>query len=131
VSGSDVWAVASPTSMNGRSRTLAEHWDGTGWSSVPTPNPSGNDWLQSVIRVPGTTTLWAVGSADHPAGVVAITERWNGSAWQVIAPMPPGDENDLEGVAATPGGVWAVGEDFPSSPRCDPVTLTLAERAGG
>jgi hypothetical protein len=131
VSGSDVWAVGSTTAMTGESRTLAEHWDGTSWSVVPTPNPSGNDWLQSIIRVPGTTTLWAVGSAITPTGVIGITERWTGSAWQAIAPVRPSGESNLEGVAAAPGGVWAVGELYPASAGSGPSTLTLAERAGG
>ena len=36
----DVWAVGNSTTIGGGpTRTLAEHWDGTAWTIVPTVNP--------------------------------------------------------------------------------------------
>jgi hypothetical protein len=39
VSASDVWAVGSSPHANGGS-TLVEHWDGSAWTIVPSPNGS-------------------------------------------------------------------------------------------
>lgn len=37
VSGSDVWAVGTFTNGSGNYQALAEHWNGSSWSVVPTP----------------------------------------------------------------------------------------------
>src|SRR5262249_39406321 len=37
VSANDVWAVGSAENPLGTDQLLAEHWDGTVWSIVPTP----------------------------------------------------------------------------------------------
>jgi hypothetical protein len=131
VSPTEVWAVGSATTADGARHTLAERWNGSKWAVAPTPDPSTNDWLQSVVRVPGTGTLWAVGSAITATTNVGIAERWNGSAWQAVTPVQPGDASNLQGVAAAPGAVWAVGESFPTAPGSGPVTRTLAELTSG
>jgi len=62
------WAVGS-TQSNLSEVTLIEHWDGTSWTIVTSPNQgSGANALNAVARVPGTGHLWAVG------------EYFNGSA---------------------------------------------------
>jgi hypothetical protein len=38
VSGSDVWAVGDFLSSQLQDRTLIEHWNGTRWRVVPSPN---------------------------------------------------------------------------------------------
>ena len=131
VSATAVWAVGSTTAVTGSRSTLAELWDGTRWAVVPTPDPSRNDWLQSVVRMPGTDTLWAVGSAITGAATAGIAEQWTGSAWQAVPPVQPGDSSDLQGVAAAPGAVWAVGDVYPTAPGSGPITQTLAELSGG
>jgi hypothetical protein len=131
VSGTEIWAVGSQTTMSGAERTLAERWNGSAWSVVPTPNPTGNDRLESVVRVPGTGTLWAVGAGSNTQGSVAIAERWTGTAWQSVPPAQPSAEVELDGVAATPAGVWAVGDLFPDAPGSGPVARTLAEHTPG
>ena len=131
VSPTEVWAVGSVMAADGARSALAERWNGSKWSVVPTPDPSTNDWLQSVVRVPGTATLWAVGSAVTATTNVGIAERWTGSAWQAVTPVQPGDASNLQGVAAAPGAVWAVGDSFPTAPGSGPVTRTLAELTTG
>ncbi|HEY2788361.1 MAG TPA: hypothetical protein VGI72_02840 [Gaiellales bacterium] len=131
VSATAVWAVGSTTDATGAKHPLAERWDGSRWAVVPTPDPSGNAWLQSVVRVPGTGTLWAVGSAIAGATTVGIAEQWTGSAWQAVPPVQPGDASNLQGVAAAPGTVWAVGDVVPTAPGSGPITQTLAELTGG
>src|SRR5690242_8932503 len=38
-SPTDAWAVGYQYDSNDRQLTIAEHWDGTRWSTVPSPNP--------------------------------------------------------------------------------------------
>jgi hypothetical protein len=131
VSGKELWAVGSSTTMSGAERTLAERWNGSAWSVVPTPNPTANDALRSVIRVPGTATLWAVGSAVNATGSAGVAMRWNGAAWRSVPPAQPSHGVSLGGVAAAPGGIWAVGDVFPDSPGGGPIARTLAEHTPG
>ena len=63
VSAHDVWAVGQTLAPG----TLAEHWGGTAWSVVPTPNPvPGSDRLSAVAAV-STSDVWAVGIVSFPA----------------------------------------------------------------
>lgn len=89
----DIWAVglrtptSSGTGTNGGSvtgavaKTLAEHYDGSAWSVVPTPNPERNSDLLAVSAVPRTRQFWAGGcgptpcSADNEASS-AIILHW-------------------------------------------------------
>ena len=59
VSANNVWAVGF-----GSNGALTEHWTGSSWNVVKSPNLPGS-WLLAVAQVPGTNTLWAVGS-DWP-----------------------------------------------------------------
>jgi photosystem II stability/assembly factor-like uncharacterized protein len=117
---SDVWAVgvkATETSND----TLAMHWDGTTWSTVPTPNPwpecQDGDILWSgqvltAVSALSATDVWAVGSGCYSAST--IVEHWNGSAWSL---MPaPRDTDGFDSMAAlygvvaiSPSNGWAVG----------------------
>jgi hypothetical protein len=65
VSSTNVWAVGYSFTGNGTGPTVIEHWNGKKWSIVPSPSPAaGFNSLSSVTRIPGTTSLWAVGNAD-------------------------------------------------------------------
>src|SRR2546429_116361 len=39
VSASDIWAVGSSGSQRSGAQTLIEHWNGSSWSVVTSPNP--------------------------------------------------------------------------------------------
>src|SRR5262245_28896782 len=71
ISDNDIWAVGEfnpgiPPTETGR-RTLIEHWNGTSWTGVPSPNPSwtGLDFatLEAVSGV-STDDVWAVGYSE-------------------------------------------------------------------
>ncbi len=128
-STSDCWAVGSASSGNALSQTLAEHWNGSAWSIVPTPNASNSqeNSLNGVACV-SASDCWAVGSSEV-SGFVADTlaEHWNGSAWSIVTtPNPsPDTANQLFGVACVSASdCWAVGVD-------DGPNLTLAEHWNG
>jgi hypothetical protein len=100
VSPTDVWAVGL-TNTPSPGAPLAEHFNGTSWSIVPTASASG--WL------------WAVDGAasnDVWAGGDGVLERWRGSSWsRVTIPLPRGASSpvvrDIDVVSAN--DVWAVG----------------------
>jgi hypothetical protein len=52
-------------------RTLTERYDGSGWSVIPSANPSkvGRNLLFGTSNVPGTGVFWAVGEQGRPRHV--------------------------------------------------------------
>jgi hypothetical protein len=121
LSPANVWAVGESTDPefnNQDQRTLIEHWDGSSWSIVPSPNPatsfgSGNVLLG--IDGVGPNDLWAVGWAHDAANneILMLLLHWNGVSWNVaLSPSPPGSAHFGNAVTAiAPNDAWAVGSD--------------------
>src|SRR5207248_7564803 len=62
VSSNDIWAVGYYWDDDHISiHTLVEHWDGTAWSIVPSPNPVSGDYSQLHGVAASGTDVWAVG----------------------------------------------------------------------
>ena len=107
----DAWAVgAARSGPSGQRNTLIEHWDGTSWTVVPSPDPSRggcvSDGLSGVAATPAAT--WAVG--DYCGAALAL--RLTGGRWQQMpAPGPPaGTSERLASVAVTSAAdAWAAG----------------------
>jgi hypothetical protein len=75
-SATDVWAVGTRQDRSGAipiDRTLTEHWNGTTWSVVTSPNVGGNDNLLNAVSAT-TGDVWAVGSSDVFAHTLALRE---------------------------------------------------------
>jgi hypothetical protein len=121
VSPTDIWAVGNSGIYGETRRTLVEHWNGSSWSMVPSPNgPNEVNWLLGADAV-SASNVWAVGySATNPpfeSVSDTLIERWNGSSWSVVPspnPEPPlaggPVSNELYGVdAVSANDVWAVG----------------------
>jgi hypothetical protein len=121
VSPNDIWAVGSFGTYGAQRSTLAERWNGSTWSVVPTPNGSNEvNWLLGADAV-ASDDVWAVGySATNPPEQSfrqTLIERWNGNSWSVISspnPTPPLSggpvSNELYGLdAVSANDVWAVG----------------------
>src|SRR5205823_5145941 len=104
VSATDVWAVGYYTDTNSLDETLIEHWNGTSWSIVASPNPgTGNNILQSV-SARTASDVWAVGEYQPTPGAnfQTLTLHWTGSAWAQVS-SPNGSSsinNDLLGVVS-------------------------------
>jgi hypothetical protein len=120
VSADDVWAVGEATNVAGAgaSNTLVEHWDGSTWSVVPSPDVTNEkgvpfDHLRSVTaNLPND--VWAVGIHGDRAGIGGggdhvLIEHWDGASWEVVDSPEVGVWSRLWSVAASPDGVWAVG----------------------
>ncbi len=109
VSASDVWAVGdSSNTTTGAIKTLIEHWDGTSWSVVASPNVSSQNYLLGVAAA-STNDVWAVGySYNTSTGVVkALTLNWNGTSWSRV---PSPNAANLSAVAAvSTNDIWGAG----------------------
>ena len=107
-SPTDVWAVGSQSSFL---NTLAEHFDGTGWTIVPSPNPGPSINVLQAVASFSHSDAWAVGqSSTLSVTPVPLIERWDGRAWSVDTSGPSVPGGILFGIAAVKqGDVWAVG----------------------
>ena len=108
----DVWAVGYSEVRGGSYKTLIEHWDGTQWRVVTSPNAgtTGDNVLTSVDAL-SSTNAWAVGFTHTSTSRKSLIQRWNGSSWTIVSSPNPGTlGNSLLGVgAAGPNDVWAAG----------------------
>jgi hypothetical protein len=74
----------SAGSANDDFLTLAESWNGTKWTVLTTPNPSGTTQGSfSGVSCTSATSCIAVGSYDTKSDIhdKALAEYWNGSTW--------------------------------------------------
>jgi hypothetical protein len=95
-----------------------EHWDGTNWSIIPSPNPNPgvdrNSHLLGIAAI-SANDIWAVGDIGAPFGHIStLTEHWDGTSWSIIPCPNPGEtSNRLFGVTALGDGtVAAVGHQL-------------------
>src|SRR5206468_1282429 len=105
------WAVGSYVAGSGAPRTLIEHWDGTAWAIVSSPNASlPNNVLSSVTCV-SASDCWAVGyyitaTADYQT----LIERWDGTSWAIVNSPNAAQNNRLNAViCVSASDCWAVG----------------------
>ncbi len=128
VSTNDIWAVGNYY-RNHMGLTLIEHWNGSQWSIVPSPNPGSYGSFLTGIAVISANDIWAVGYYYNGNGGGTLIEQWNGSQWSVISSPSPGtSESYLNGVAVISAtDAWAVGYYLNS----DGTTGTLIEQWNG
>lgn len=116
VSENDVWAVGwsqEPDAPPYIQRTLIEHFDGTAWNIVPSPNPvNDTSSVLHAVSASSANDVWAVGTTHNGTfpGRTLI-EHWNGTHWSIVpSPSPDSQFNELRGVAAISAtNAWAVG----------------------
>jgi hypothetical protein len=113
-SATDIWAVGSQNTLVGTLASLAEHWDGTTWSVVTTPNESGTNEIAFVNALEADHAV-GVGYGKFVSGTTAAqSEAWDlvtspGTSSNLALPGPGTGDNILEGVDRSGAGVWAVG----------------------
>jgi hypothetical protein len=113
ISPTNVWAVGFTNSSGWfANRTLVEHWNGTAWRRVASPNPtSGEDELWGAWAT-SASNVWAVGQASGQT----LIEHWNGSSWSVSATPNASSYDNLHRVAGSSAtDVWAVGIAYQDS----------------
>jgi hypothetical protein len=114
VAANDIWVVGdrdNTSASEATGKTMIEHWNGSSWTVVPTPNPgSGANILRGAVAV-SASDVWADGFYNSGAGDRTLIEHWNGAAWSVT-PSPNGSTggNYLSGLSAVAANdVWAAG----------------------
>jgi alpha-tubulin suppressor-like RCC1 family protein len=116
LSPTDGWAVGfTKSGTTNVQRTLIEHWNGTTWTVVPSPNPlggaAGNDALEAVDGV-SPTDVWAAGEkfSSNGGGITLIFEHFNGTTW-TVAPFPLTNAFEFASAITTiaPNDAWVVG----------------------
>lgn len=103
LSDTDTWAVG-----NSGSAPVALHWNGTTWSSVPTPAPSGSTphWALESVAASSASDAWAVGVQSSGTKIHdSLYEHWNGTAWSVVAGPNEGVINAV--LDFSPTNAWA------------------------
>jgi hypothetical protein len=123
-SSTDIWAVGFHAPVDGSGnlgtfQALAEHWDGSNWTIIATPDTASGD-----NAIFGVNAL----EANHAVGVgIGNTGPQTGEAWDLNSLAPstnvvlnasPSD-NGFNSVARAGDGVWAVG--FASASSLSPV----------
>jgi hypothetical protein len=124
-SARNAWAVGSTraNSHGSGQTTLIEHWNGTRWTRVPSPNAADRGSLLQGVTATGPDNAWADGLSLGSTTEKSLILHWNGKRWSLVhSPNPTGD-TDLIGIAAASSGdAWAVGYTNPSrcghGPKC-------------
>jgi hypothetical protein len=136
----DVWAVGFSTPVappkSAATKTLIEHFDGTSWAVVPSPNVGPYSANQSNrllgLTANSATDIWAFGSyfpADGSGHQMTLLLHWDGNGWTVASSPSPtkgGFPCDLlwAGVASSPGDVWILGSVHDGSLAIHMTTAT-------
>ena len=124
VTTTDCWAIGSKT-VSGGERTVIVRWNGTAWTIVTSPNPTGSDdAMLSGISCSSATDCWAVGGSQSASAYRSLTMHWNGGAWTIVtSPNPTGSESSLSDVTCPAiSDCWAVGGTATAS-AYQPLTM--------
>jgi hypothetical protein len=132
LSPTDAWAVGQVhIPATEQVKTLTQHWDGTAWRVVPSPNVRGQGALSGVDAT-SSTDAWAVGQSwvegTGEAVGRTLAMHWDGSGWRIVSTPNDGLEERGNGslsdvLALTPDDVWAVGSYYPAveAPTLQPL----------
>lgn len=147
VSSSEAWAVGFSTANGAfdQATSLIEHWNGSSWTTVPSPNPGsgGNELLG--VSASSSRDAWTVGfaGADSPpnllscsglrGGETTVLEHWDGSSWTTVPSPNPGGGSGLNILSAVTAisatNAWAVGyytrRAVPGGARCAEHSIVL------
>jgi fibronectin type III domain protein/IPT/TIG domain-containing protein len=113
IASNDAWAVGVYRQSNTDiAQTLTEHWNGSSWSVVASPNVANMDNALFGVRAISSTNVVAVGRAlTSNTNAQSLVEQWNGTGWSIV-PTPNGSSfSELIAVdALSATNIWAVGD---------------------
>ena len=114
LSSRNVWAVGNSLDSDGvLESNLVEHWDGTSWQIVLSPNVNLRDNVLNAVSAVSPHDIWAVGVTDTPSGphrLLPLVLHWDGTAWAIVPTQATGGANLIAVKAIASDDVWAVGE---------------------
>ncbi len=110
ISASDCWAVGWYINrVISTYATLTDHYDGSNWTIIPSPNPGLYNELVSVKCV-NANDCWAVGEYSTASARQQLIEQYTGGSWVVVAPgLSTGSLTDVACLSLL-GDCWAVGK---------------------
>lgn len=124
-SDNDVWVVGAQ--YNSHYQTLTEHWDGTAWSVVSSPNPSNKQNFLLGVTAISRKNVWAVGNRVQGTVQQTLIEHWDGRRWLVVSSpnvIGSGYQNALQSISAVSANdIWAVGAWTEPNGQQHPLTL--------
>src|SRR5437773_4647708 len=126
VADNDVWAVGWAFNQSLFAyRTVTEHWNGTRWSIMRSPNATNGYNLLNGVGVVAANDVWTVGQAANGSTYSTLVEHWNGVAWSIVpSPNVAGNSNNLEAISVVSANdIWAVG--YSQDTNFTTFTLTL------
>ena len=133
LSPTNAWAVGTISVFAGdrqHTKPAIEHWDGTSWSIVSSPNPNRvptNDTALYGIAAVSANDIWAVGAGNFStiSGTATLIEHWDGTSWTIVSSPDPGNaSNSLSGVTTlSDGTVVAVGSQTNQGTDATPLIL--------
>ncbi|HEX8599098.1 MAG TPA: S-layer homology domain-containing protein [Chloroflexia bacterium] len=119
--------VQTPEGSQGTLRTLIEHYDGTAWTIVPSPNNGSDDNALASVVALASNDVWAAGHYINDFGIAqTLVQHWNGVEWSLVDSPNVGPllDNRLTSIdASAPDDVWAVGYYY--NDVAVPQTLTM------
>ncbi|HLJ69122.1 MAG TPA: hypothetical protein VKX16_17345 [Chloroflexota bacterium] len=108
----DVWLVGDYWSDRVPSHTLIEHWNGSSWAIIASPNSACPLNRLTSIQMLGTDSGWSVGVGTYCGHsnirVVGLIEYWNGRMCSLVR-FPASGVALWSLVFPTPARGWAVG----------------------
>ncbi len=124
VSPDNIWAVGSSVETNKQQHTLVEHWNGSTWQVVASPNIQPQYDVLGGITAISANNIWAVGEA-YGTRLQTLVEHWNGSTWSIVSSPNPGKYDDiLTGMTAiSANNIWSVGQAGYTSYKTNIKTL--------
>jgi hypothetical protein len=114
-SANNAWAVGLYANSHNALQTLIEHWNGTAWKRMPSPDPGGSTRSNIIYAVAAgsASNAWAVGGYFNSGGAnVPLAEHWTGTSWKAVPTPSIGTPagGSLAGVTVLSGrSAWAVG----------------------
>lgn len=94
------------------SLSLVEHWNGTSWSTVSSPNADPKSDFLYGVSCSSSASCLAVGFTGGGLATSATIESWNGTRWSVVAtPQQTPSNSTLSEVSCpTPTTCFGVGQ---------------------
>ena len=131
LSANNIWAVGTYFNVQKprANLTLIEHWNGSQWSVVRSPNTTETINDLTAVAALSANNIWAVGYGETP-GYITLVEHWNGSKWSIVkSPNVPNSNSTLQGISIlAPNNIWAAGFYYDNTSHRD---ATLIEHWNG
>jgi hypothetical protein len=111
VSANNIWAVGLYNNASDTERTLTEHYDGTSWNVVASPNVGPADNYFNGVDAISASDVWAVGTSYDGTVYSTLIEHYNGTSWSVVPSLNPSPTYSyVTSVSAVSSNdVWAAG----------------------